>query len=329
MALVLIRRTGTWPIKVSAIAVSSADAARLDCELTLNIDANAAVDQYGYCTLAIDRLGIGNSSHGEPKNEIQAFLEVQALAAVSSMLRQGTLPEVQHAFDKVIHVGHSFGSAQTYALVDMYPDISDGIVLTGFSMNSSFVGYFTAGNDLQQAYLNQPTRFGNSSSMSNIQQVLQDLALSDYFAYPNSASNLGLNYPAGYLVNSNVNALQYLFLKPGFFDTEIAYYGEQGKQPVTVGEVLTLGSAPMMNAYKGPVMVITGDSDLPYCGGDCLNTGGVGDSVVAPIAMNFPSTQVDIVIQPNTGHGINFHYNATGAYNAINGFFSSHGLASR
>ena len=268
------------------------------------------------------------SSHGEPKNEIQAFLEVQALAAITNMLRQGTLPQVQHAFDKVLHVGHSFGSAQTYALVAMDPDLSDGIALTGFSMNSSFVGYFAAGNDLRQAYLNQPVRFGNSSTMSNIQQALQDLALTDYFSYPNPAANPGLNYPAGYLVNSNVNALQYLFLFPGYFDTEIAYYGEQGKQPVTVGEILTLGSIPMMNGYKGPVQVVTGSNDLPYCGGDCLNTGGTAASVVASTQMSFPNTQVDIVIQPNTGHGINLHYNATGAYNAINDFFNSQGLSS-
>ena len=37
---------------------------------------------HGYHTLSYDRLGIGNSSHGEPKNEIQAFLEVASLAQI-------------------------------------------------------------------------------------------------------------------------------------------------------------------------------------------------------------------------------------------------------
>ena len=242
------------------------------------------------------------------------------------MLRNGTIPQVNHSFEKVLHVGHSFGSAQTYALTAMYPTISDGIVLTGFSMNSSFVGYFAAGNDLVQANLNQPIRFGNSSTASSIQQALQELSLTDYFASPNANVNQGLNYPRGYLVNSNVNALQYLFLKPGHFDTEIAYFGEQGKQPVTVGEVLTLGSLPMMNPFKGPVLVITGSDDLPYCGGDCTNTGGSAPSVISSVAMSFPETNISTVVHPNTGHGINLHKNATGAYNVIHSFFDSHHL---
>lgn len=66
---------------------------------------DVATDQYKYCTLAIDRLGIGNSSHGEPLNEIQASLEVAALAEVTMMLRNGSLPGVNQTFRKVIHVG--------------------------------------------------------------------------------------------------------------------------------------------------------------------------------------------------------------------------------
>lgn len=70
------------------------------------------MDNFGYATLAYDRLGIGNSSHGDPKNEIQSFLEVEALAAVTRMLRNGSFPKVNTTFDKIVHVGHSFGSAQ-------------------------------------------------------------------------------------------------------------------------------------------------------------------------------------------------------------------------
>ena len=66
---------------------------------------NVATDQYKYFTLAYDRLGIGNSSHGEPLNEIQAFLEIQALASLTNMLREGKFPGVNQTFDKVTHVG--------------------------------------------------------------------------------------------------------------------------------------------------------------------------------------------------------------------------------
>ena len=184
-----------------------------------------ATDGYKYCTLAYDRLGIGNSSHGEPLNEIQAFIEIAALYEMTMMFREGKFPGVSTAFDKIVHVGHSFGSAQTYALVAMYPNVSDGIVLTGFSMNASFVGYFFAGANFVEANENTPR-------------------LADY--------------PNGYLISSDIEANQYLFFYPGYFDPNILVLAENTKQPVTVGELLTLGSAPMMNSFTGPVMVITG-----------------------------------------------------------------------
>ena len=66
---------------------------------------DVATDKYKYCTLAYDRLGTGNSSHGEPLNEIQAFLEIAALAELTNMLRKGTFPGVKQTFGKVTHVG--------------------------------------------------------------------------------------------------------------------------------------------------------------------------------------------------------------------------------
>ena len=66
---------------------------------------DVATDTYKYCTLSYDRLGIGNSSHGEPLNEIQAFLEIAALAELTMMLRNGTFPGVNQTFGKITHVG--------------------------------------------------------------------------------------------------------------------------------------------------------------------------------------------------------------------------------
>ena len=66
---------------------------------------NVATDGYKHCTFAYDRLGIGNSSHGEPLNEIQATLEVAALAELTTMLRNGKVPGISQSFSKVTHVG--------------------------------------------------------------------------------------------------------------------------------------------------------------------------------------------------------------------------------
>ena len=122
-------------------------------------------------------------------------------------------------------------------------------------MNASFVGYFAAGANFVQANENQPFRFGNAS-LDSAQTFLSMYGLTDLTA--GLAPTQSLNYPNGYLTNANVGAQQYLFLLPGYFDMGILELGEAAKQPVTVGELLTLGSVPMMNAYNGPVLIVTG-----------------------------------------------------------------------
>lgn len=296
---------------------------------------DVATDTYKYCTLSFDRLGIGNSSHGEPLNEIQSFLEVAATVQLTQMLRNGTFPGVNNTFSKVVHVGHSFGSAQTYSLANMYPDLTDGIVLTGFSMNSSFPPYFLAGGNFVLASKNQPIRFGSYNG-TQIQELLQMYAepLLDYITPLGedlASAAPPQDLPNGYLINSDAEANKYLFFKPGYYDPAILTLAENTKQPVTLGEILTLGSLPMMNAFTGPVLVITGSNDLPYCGGDCLATGGAAASIPAQVQKNFPNVNAEnftAYIQPNTGHGINAHYNATGAYAVINEFLALKGLQS-
>lgn len=229
----------------------------------------------------------------------------------------------------------------------MYPTISDGLVLTGFSLNSSFVGYFGAGADFVQANLNQPFRLGNLSS-STVESFLNTYGLTDYVA--GISPSPGLAYPNGYLTNTNINANQYLFALPGYFDTGLLEVGEATKQPVTVGELLTVTGGPTTNVYAGPVLIITGcqspspfspalsgahanplvANDLPFCGGDCLATGIPSlPSIPAAAVSSFPNVgagNFSAYIQPNTGHGINIHYNSTGAYDVIHSFLQSKGL---
>jgi pimeloyl-ACP methyl ester carboxylesterase len=219
-----------------------------------------ATDVYKYHTLSFDRLGVGKSSHGDPLNEIQSFLEVEATATLTRMLRNGSFPNVNHTYNTVVHVGHSFGSAQSYSLVDKYPELSDGIVLTGFSMNSSFIGLFAAGNNLQQARLNQPLRFGGiDGAMAEALINTYATNLFDYLA-PVDLSTLPEPQmtPNGYLVPANAAANKYLFLKPHYYDPAILTLAEMTKQPVTIGELLTLGSIPTMNNFARPVFVING-----------------------------------------------------------------------
>ncbi|RAR15656.1 alpha beta-hydrolase [Stemphylium lycopersici] len=315
----------------------------------------------GYSTLAIDRLGIGNSSHGDPFNEIQSQAEVEALNSVTLQLRSGEIPEIGRSFDKVIHVGHSFGSVQSYWLSALYPENTDGVILTGFSVATQFLSYVIAGWNLHSARLNQPLRFGNASSeglrklaeqygvQDNLAEGLQDvLMLAGIDLTSDEAWNeiatteianlingynetvTSFNYPSGYITTSGYTALQYAFLQPGNYDVGLALQGEKTKQPVTTGELLTIGSSPSSSPFKGPVLVITGENDVPFCGGNCFGQlmGSNDSNIPEGVAMAFPSASAfESYIQPNTGHGLNFHYNATAGYQVIQDFLASNGLS--
>ena len=104
--------------------------------------------------MAIDRLGIGLSSHGDPWNEIQAQAEVEALNAVTTKIRNGRIPQIKERYTKVVHVGHSFGSVESYWLSALYPNNTDGLVLTGYSSAASFLITTVAGWNLHQARRN-------------------------------------------------------------------------------------------------------------------------------------------------------------------------------
>ncbi|KAL2824567.1 Alpha/Beta hydrolase protein [Aspergillus pseudoustus] len=242
---------------------------------------NYALD-HGYHTLSYDRLGIGASSHGDPKNEIQTSLEVAALAQLTQFVRNGSFPGMPMGPRQIIHIGHSFGSVQTYELTALYPALSDAIVLTGFSTNLSFFNLFLAGGDWHQAHL---------------------------------ASSQGTAYAPGYLSTGNIAADQYLFCFAPHFDPGLLAYVETIKQPVSVGELLTIGiTLQPVNAFPGPALVISGSNDVPFCGGDCTNAGaGMNDSTV--------------ISSSDTGHGINLHYAAQNVYERIQRFLESNGLA--
>ncbi|KAH9868796.1 hypothetical protein J1614_007870 [Plenodomus biglobosus] len=317
----------------------------------------------GYSTLAIDRFGIGNSSHGDPLNDIQAQAEVEALHAVTLKLRRGEIDQIGCAYSKVVHVGHSFGSVQSYWLSALYPDSTDGVILTGYSGAGSFLPYIVAGWNLHSARLNQPLRFGNASNAivsklagqngldkdlaTSIQKLLVHagvhLSSQEVWDIVTSTEVLDLivgyntsvilyDYPSGYMASSDLTALQYAFLYPNMYEEGLAIQSEQTKQPVTTGELLTIGSAPKSSPFTGPVLVITGEYDVPFCGGNCYAQapGTNASNIPEGVAKSFPSaSKFEAYIQPGTGHGLTLQINATAGYEVIQNFLASNGLAAR
>ncbi|KAF2673752.1 alpha/beta-hydrolase [Microthyrium microscopicum] len=257
---------------------------------------NQAVDKYGYSTFSWDRLGVGESSHGEPINEIQVWLEVAALSSLTGLLRNGSLPGAGQKYEKLIHVGHSFGSIQSYTLAVINPSISDGLILTGFSQNGSFISDFLYAGGLIEA-----------NTLSSLQE-----------------------FPTGYLASSDVSSAQRNFFSPGDFDPDILSVAYSTGQPVTPGELLTIGGlSGVPSEFAGPVLVITGERDIPFCGGNCLATGDPGLASIPMSSKQFlnASSNFEAYIVPGAGHGLNLEYSHVTTYSQIFDFLGKNGLA--
>ncbi|XXG98410.1 uracil permease [Hypoxylon texense] len=243
----------------------------------------------GYSVFFYDRLGLGESSHGEPVNEIQAPLEVQALRALTTKLRSGRVAGIDDTYDKVVHVGHSFGSIQTYALAAAYPGLSDGVALTGFSQAiGSFVAYF--------------------------------LFAAGFVEASGTGAPALAAYPPGYLASPDVSAVQTNFFAPGNFDPAVLEAAYAAGQPVTVGELMTIGTvAAGNNSFTGPVQVITGERDIPFCGGNCLVS---EPSLPAQTRPYFPNASFfEAIVVSGAGHGLNLGLSAPSTYASILDFF--------
>lgn len=268
---------------------------------------------------------------------------------------------VGRTYSKIIHVGHSFGSIQSYWLSALYPNNTDGLVLTGWSANGSFLPSQTiAGWNLHSARLNQPLRFGDAPNDEGLQERIyraikgSSIVQTVYDVFSNFGFGLStddiwndiattevdnlingwnvtdqqrLDYPSGYLTHSDLTANQFVFLRYGAYDIGLGVVTEQTKQPVTIGELLTAGAAPAMSSFKGPVLVFTGQYDQPFCGFDCFATGGAAASIPAQAKPLFPNAAVfEAYIQPNTGHGINAHYNSTAGNEYVQSWLAANGF---
>ncbi|OAA39558.1 catalytic protein [Beauveria brongniartii RCEF 3172] len=241
----------------------------------------------GHSTLAWDRLGIAQSSHGDPVQEIQLALEVEALHQLTLRARDAHLCGLEgHRFARTVHVGHSFGSAMTYSLSSKYPDITDAIVLTGFSQAPAYMALFALGAD-----------FAPVASVS---------------------PRLKEQYVTGYIAPKSSIGVHIDFFGPGDFSADMLQYATAHGQPAALGELLTVGDgAAAPSKYTGAVYIITGEYDVPFCGGNC-NMPMQGSDASNILTMSEPmfkqAKSFNTTIVPGAGHGLNFGYSHTETY---------------
>lgn len=251
-----------------------------------------AAAEAGYATFLYDRLGVGHSSKPDAIEVVQAALELSIAERLIQNLRS-TTPHFK-LFEKVVAVGHSFGSIITEALAADMPQLIDAAVLTGFSVNMSAIAPFTLGLNLGLAAEVDGHRFHGLSN--------------------------------GYLISNNLAGFETGFLKAPGFDSKIASEAFKTADTATLGELFTQGaiSKPALN-FTGPVAIVNGDSDLPFCFGNCSFP---TDLAAAPLPILFPQSSASTsYLAKNAGHGLNLHYSALDAYKFIQDFLLTNGIA--
>lgn len=197
---------------------------RVYWDLEGDLNYIAAATSAGYSTFSYDRIGNGASTIADPYNTVQTVIELAILTKLTIMLRAGTISKEISVPKKIVHVGHSYGSQLSNALIASTPDLSDGVVLTGYSLNATWFPWFERVSTFHLASENQPGRFSDFSS--------------------------------GYLTWGDKYSNQYAFLKYPYFDPQVLDKAEKGKNPFTLGEFITF---PLLSAvapkFEKPVLV--------------------------------------------------------------------------
>ena len=247
---------------------------------------------HGHITFLYDRLGVGLSDHPDSIQVVQTSFEVAILHELTQMLRSGYFSKL--SFSKVTGIGHSYGSFVSIGQTVNYAKDLDGVILTGVSINTTGIPPFVAGLNPAIATQNSPSRF---KGLDN-----------------------------GYWVADSSIGNQLSFLRFPNFPPQNLELAEATKQTATFGEIFTQGTvvAPAVN-FTGPVFVVNGANDLPFCDGDCTYPTDKAAQVL--LLYPFAATGSTSYNVPDTGHGINLHYSAQSAYEKINSFVEAHGLS--
>ena len=276
----------------------------------------------GYSILTYDRLGTGLSDKPDAYTIVQAPLQVEILRSITNMARSGEL--LKHAagnaypvgttvsaaspnnfkssgvsFDKVIHVGHSFGSFLTDTLLARYGNLSDSAVLTGYILNEHIADVRTTTFGLEYAPQNNMTLFGDRSS--------------------------------GYIVWGTLGSVQTGFFSTqadattgiGGFDPEVLDYAFSIRQTATTSEFIQFAvNLEPATQFKGPLQFMLAEFDFPICRGDCK------------LPFNPPTfrklypkaTDIDIYTQSGNGHALTLHRKANLGYKATLDWLDKNGF---
>ncbi|KAM7183617.1 hypothetical protein V8F20_012556 [Naviculisporaceae sp. PSN 640] len=279
----------------------------------------------GYSIFTYDRLGTGLSDKPDAYDIVQTSVQIEILKQLTILARSGKLVSSSKRItkstpaldkflpEKIIQVGHSFGSITVAGLISQEgqtsetttPALADGAILTGFLISDPIkaaqigMGPGVAGWGFEHARSFDPVAFADRRS--------------------------------GYLVQATKSSVHVNFFKQskgkGGFEPRLLDYSYKTRQPNTVGEFVSFPSIvaglQANRKFTGPIQFMIGEHDYAFCRGDCKGTYDVGwlKQTLYP-----ESKEVQVYLQPGTGHGLTFGRNASEGYNVSLGFLGKFGL---
>jgi len=243
-----------------------------------------AATQAGYATLAIDRIGVGQSDHPLPEL-VTTISEGYTIHEIVQDLHSGTIGST--AFPKVVLVGHSLGTLIAWQEAATYQDVS-GVIASGWLHTL------------------------NPTAAASILAATYPADLDPKFA------NSGL--PVGY-VTTLPGTRGPLFYNTADADPNVIALDEQMKQTGTDGEELTFpaGEDPLLTlSIHAPVLAAVGQSDSIFCVPLLLSCNTNTAVKNREQAFYNPDTCLEGYALPGSGHDMNLHLNATTWFNAAN-----------
>lgn len=257
-------------------------------------DWHAHANARGYATLALDRLGHGdNPARPDPLGVVQPQMHVEILHAVLAAVRGGgsnanaNANPLGRTFDRVVLVGHSYGSFLGAALAGLYPDDADALVLTAYNSYADFTAVIEA--DWVQA--------GAAAAAEEEEEKEKEKKE----AVP----------PAGYLAMASEAQRTAAFYFGDRFDAAIPPVDFALQDTITPGEIGALGAlvaaASPAADYAGSVLVATAVHDVFFC----RPPAAACEALLAAAGDVFPSAAAyDYFAPDDTGHDLTLHYSA-------------------
>ena len=236
----------------------------------------------GYATLALDRLGHGESSRvaGEV---LDLNMGAYALHQVIQQARSGSV--VTETFgaltaSRVLLVGESIGGNLAWLEAGTYHDV-DGLIVAS-SAHVFSVGF----EDIVRYTI--PVE-----------------------ADPRVKSR---GYPPNYFTTQR-NTRDILFYYTPNTEPGVIAQDERLKQTITLGENTSVGpTLPVSLQVNVPTLITVGDFDFLFCTPpSCTAT----NSLVNETASYGPDTCAELVIMPEAGHNLNLHRNAPAYFEIV------------